>query len=181
MSACVFFSQQPSGLFSVSLPQTETAARSTSQVNSHSCWLALHQHHTHRNVNVSRSTNKPDQKQGSQIPLGEPMLCCLVCFSAPPRPQVYVGGSSKQAAAWPPPDCPPCPLRAGSPSQNSPFSLPAPAATVHARQTLAFTTQPLPLPSLRELFMPHSHRVKKKPYSPLQAVECEFLQKFQRC
>lgn len=84
VSACVFFSQQPSGLFSVSLPQTETAARSTSQVNSHSCWLALHQHHTHRNVNVSRSTNKPDQKQGSQIPLGEPMLCCLVCFPAPP-------------------------------------------------------------------------------------------------
>ena len=84
VSACVFFSQQPSGLFSVSLPQTQTAARSTSQVNSHSCWLAPHQHHTQRNVNVSWSTNKPDQKQRSQIPLREPMLCCLVCFPAPP-------------------------------------------------------------------------------------------------
>ena len=84
VSACVLFSQQPSGLFSVSLPHTETVARSTSQVNSHSCWLAPHQHHTHRNVNFPRSTNKPDQMQRSQIPLREPMLCCLVCFPAPP-------------------------------------------------------------------------------------------------
>ena len=84
VSACVLFSQQPSGLFSVSLPHTETVARSTSQVNSHSCWLAPHQHHTHRYVNFPRSKNKPDQMQRSQIPLREPMLCCLVCFPAPP-------------------------------------------------------------------------------------------------
>ena len=73
------------------------------------------------------------------------VLSCLL-----PRPALkcMLERASKQAAAWPPGDCPPCcPLRAGSPSQNSPFSLPAPAAAVHARQTLAFTTQPLPLPS----------------------------------
>ena len=99
VSACVFFSQQPSGLFSVHLPQTQIAARSTSQANSHSCWLALHQHHPHRNVNFPRSTNKPDQKQRSQIPLRTPMLCCLVCFSAPPSSVCWSEQAGRSLAA----------------------------------------------------------------------------------
>ena len=111
VASCVFFSQQPSRLFSVSLPQTQTAARSTSRANSHSCWLAPHQHHTQRNVNFPRSTNKPDQKQRSQIPLREPMLCCLVCFPAPPssvcwseqasRPQLGRQGTARPARSEP--------------------------------------------------------------------------------
>ena len=183
VSACVFFSQQPSGLFSVSLPQTETAARSTSQVNSHSCWLALHQHHTHRNVNVSRSTNKPDQKQGSQIPLGEPMLCCLVCFPAPPSSVCWrkqQAGRSLAATRLPA-------LPAQSRQSIAKLSLLSPSTSrdspCAANSRFHYSAPPpsFQLGFFETTFHSLTVRVKKKPYSPLRAVECEFLQKFQRC
>ena len=147
VAACVFFSQQPSRLFSVSLPQTQTAARSTSQVNSHSCWLAP-TNITLKEMSISlgqRTSQIKNNEAKYPTKRADVVLSCLL-----PRPALkcMLERASKQAAAWPPGDCPPCcPLRAGSPWQNSPFSLPAPAAAVHARQTLAFTTQPLPLPS----------------------------------
>ena len=168
VSACVLFSQQPSGLFSVSLPHTETVARSTSQVNSHSCWLAPHQHHTHRYVNFPRSKNKPDQMQRSQIPLREPMLCCLVCFPAPPssvcrserasRPQLGRQGTARPAAR-----SEPAVHRKTLPS----LSQHQPRQSMRGKLSLSLLSPSLFLPTwLETTFHSLTVRVKKKPFSP---------------